>query len=132
MLLCVGFCILAYFLWNGTVSENDLIHIQGLLKEFSNEGEDIPPEAYALMRDILSGYHHSHLAGDGRVFKNYENRLPPQPKGYYREFTLMTPGVRHRGARRVISGGYPVIVEFFFSPDHYKSFAHVPLEDLRE
>ena len=41
---------------------------------------------------------------DGVVFGNYERILPKQPRGYYREYTVKTPGVRHRGARRIVCG----------------------------
>jgi ribonuclease T1 len=41
---------------------------------------------------------------DGVTFKNYERVLPKQPHGYYREYTVRTPGVKHRGARRIVCG----------------------------
>ena len=58
---------------------------------------------------------------DGAVFENREQRLPPMPRGYYREYTVATPGARDRGARRIISGGQPPR-EYFYSDDHYRSF----------
>jgi Guanyl-specific ribonuclease Sa len=47
--------------------------------------------------------------------------LPRQPRGYYREYTVETPGSRDRGARRIVSGGDPP-VEYFYTDDHYGSF----------
>jgi guanyl-specific ribonuclease Sa len=58
---------------------------------------------------------------DGASFQNRERRLPARPRGYYREFTVPTPGSRDRGARRIISGGRPPS-EFFYTADHYRTF----------
>lgn len=58
---------------------------------------------------------------DGAVFQNRERRLPQRPRGYYREYTVETPGSRDRGARRIVSGGDPP-VEYFYTDDHYGSF----------
>jgi ribonuclease T1 len=58
---------------------------------------------------------------DGTTFHNRERRLPAQPPGYYREYTVLTPGSPDRGARRIVSGGNPP-VEFFYTDDHYRSF----------
>jgi guanyl-specific ribonuclease Sa len=73
---------------------------------------------------------------DGSTFQNRERRLPSQPRGYYREFTVRTPGSRDRGARRIVSGGgmsdgsRPV--EFFYTADHYRTFRRfVPAEPRR-
>jgi guanyl-specific ribonuclease Sa len=59
---------------------------------------------------------------DGTVFGNREGRLPSQPRGYYREYTVKTPGARTRGARRVVrgSGG-----ETYYTRDHYKTFMRI-------
>ncbi|GAB2501475.1 guanyl-specific ribonuclease [Arenimonas alkanexedens] len=58
---------------------------------------------------------------DGGVFSNFERRLPARPRGYYREFTVRTPGLSHRGARRIVTGGQPP-VEYWYTDDHYESF----------
>lgn len=58
---------------------------------------------------------------DGGTFQNRERQLPPQPRGYYREYTVETPGSRDRGARRIVAGGDPP-VEYFYTDDHYRSF----------
>ncbi len=58
---------------------------------------------------------------DGITFQNREGRLPDQPRGYYREYTVPTPGSRDRGARRIVTGGKPPSV-FYYTADHYKSF----------
>lgn len=58
---------------------------------------------------------------DGTVFHNREKRLPRRPSGYYREYTVRTPGVGHRGARRIVTGGRPPEV-YYYTEDHYGSF----------
>jgi ribonuclease T1 len=63
---------------------------------------------------------------DGAVFGNYEGLLPTQKRGYYREFTVKTPWVRHRGARRIVTGGELAAPrEFFYTDDHYASFKRI-------
>ena len=58
---------------------------------------------------------------DGTTFYNREGRLPTQSQGYYREYTVPTPGVSHRGARRIVTGGNPPTV-YYLTIDHYDSF----------
>jgi ribonuclease T1 len=59
---------------------------------------------------------------DGAVFANRENRLPWQERGYYREYTVRTPGAKDRGARRIVAGKGG---EFYYSEDHYRSFMRI-------
>lgn len=56
---------------------------------------------------------------DGVIFQNRENRLPDRPQGYYHEYTVITPGLTHRGARRIITGTPP---ETWYTDDHYRTF----------
>lgn len=56
---------------------------------------------------------------DGATFGNRERRLPQQPNGYYREYTVPTPGAKNRGARRVVKGRNG---ETWYTRDHYKTF----------
>ncbi|MCB1955411.1 MAG: ribonuclease [Rhodocyclaceae bacterium] len=65
---------------------------------------------------------------DGTTFQNRENRLPARPRGYYREYTVPTPGARDRGARRIIAGGSPPEV-FFYTADHYRSFRRIEVPE---
>ena len=58
---------------------------------------------------------------DGTTFYNREGKLPAQSKGYYREYTVPTPGVSHRGARRIVTGGHPPTI-YYLTVDHYDSF----------
>ena len=61
---------------------------------------------------------------DGTVFGNREKRLPVHKRGYYREYTVATPGLNHRGAKRIVCGGAePKEPEAcYYSTDHYASF----------
>ncbi len=61
---------------------------------------------------------------DGTTFGNRENRLPAETRGYYREYTVPTPGVAHRGARRIVTGGNPPTV-YYLTLDHYDSFSQL-------
>ncbi|NGX14762.1 ribonuclease domain-containing protein [Wenzhouxiangella sp. XN24] len=63
---------------------------------------------------------------DGTVFYNREGRLPPRATGYYREYTVRTPGLGHRGARRIVTGGQPPEV-YYYTDDHYGSFRRFEL-----
>ena len=80
----------------------------------------LPDEARDTIRLIQRGgpfVHHQ----DGGVFGNRERLLPSRPGGYYREYTVQTPRLSHRGARRIITGGSPPEV-WYYTDDHYDSF----------
>lgn len=64
---------------------------------------------------------------DGSRFGNRERLLPAQPRGYYREYTVKTPGSRDRGARRIVCGGNePTNPDAcFYTDDHYASFRRI-------
>ena len=64
---------------------------------------------------------------DGVVFGNRERILPAHPRGYYREYTVRTPGERSRGARRIVCGGpRPVAPDAcYYTDDHYASFRKI-------
>jgi ribonuclease T1 len=61
-------------------------------------------------------------AKDGAVFGNRERLLPPQKRGYYREYTVKTPGERTRGARRIVVGSAG---ELYYTDDHYNHFRRI-------
>ncbi len=62
---------------------------------------------------------------DGSTFGNAEQRLPARQSGYYREYTVPTPGSADRGAWRLIAGSGG---EFYFTPDHYENFVVVDVK----
>lgn len=61
-------------------------------------------------------------AKDGAVFGNREGHLPRFKRGYYREYTVKTPGQRNRGARRIVAGRGG---ELYYTEDHYNSFRRI-------
>lgn len=63
---------------------------------------------------------------DGSVFGNRERALPGQKRGYYREYTVKTPGERDRGARRIVCGGPATTPEVcYYTADHYDTFRRI-------
>jgi ribonuclease T1 len=63
---------------------------------------------------------------DGVAFGNRERALPPRPRGYYHEYTVHTPGVRTRGARRIVCGGPRRSPEVcYYTDDHYATFKRI-------
>lgn len=85
----------------------------------------LPPEARDTLALIARGGPFPH-AQDGAVFGNYEGLLPKQPRGYYHEYTVATPGAHNRGARRIVTGGTPPVV-WYYSDDHYRSFRRLEM-----
>jgi ribonuclease T1 len=63
---------------------------------------------------------------DGIVFGNFEKRLPPHPRGYYREYTVKSPWRRDRGPRRIIAGRDS---NYYYTDDHYQSFRRIVERD---
>jgi ribonuclease T1 len=83
----------------------------------------LPREAVATLELIERGGPYPYDR-DGSVFQNRERRLPERPRGYYREYTVDTPGSPDRGARRIVTGGDPPEV-YYYTDDHYRSFRPV-------
>lgn len=89
----------------------------------------LPGEARAVLALIKAGGPFAY-AKDGSVFGNREKILPPRSRGYYREYTVKTPGARDRGARRIVAGAgaagdVRVSGEYYYSDDHYNSFRRI-------
>ena len=128
LLLVVFFATTAFA--RGTASNADDVRLQ-----------DLPAEAHVTLRLIRSNGPFPHER-DGITFGNYEKRLPAAPRGHYREYTVSTPGVSHRGARRIVVGcerqraavaaeGLLRLPqcrdggEFYYTADHYRSFRRI-------
>jgi ribonuclease T1 len=82
---------------------------------------DLPAQARAMLLAIKQGGPFAYDR-DGVVFGNFERALPKQARGYYREYTVKTPGVRSRGARRIISGSGG---EYYYTDEHYQTFKRI-------
>ncbi|MEZ5650076.1 MAG: ribonuclease domain-containing protein [Burkholderiaceae bacterium] len=90
----------------------------------------LPSEAHGVIRLIRDGGPFRYDK-DGTVFQNRERLLPERDRGYYREYTVETPGEATRGARRIVAGGprqQPEVL--YYTGDHYRSFQRIR-EDRR-
>lgn len=81
----------------------------------------LPSEAQSVVDKINNGGSFASNK-DGSVFENIEGRLPQEERGWYHEYTVRTPGVRTRGAQRIITGQNG---EIYYTPDHYRHFYRV-------
>jgi ribonuclease T1 len=81
----------------------------------------LPPEGRQTLTLIKQGGPFPH-AKDGVTFHNREGLLPQQPRGYYREYTVPTPGTSNRGARRIVAGRGG---DYWYTADHYRSFKRI-------
>ena len=91
---------------------------------------DLPPEAQHTLNLIQRGGPFPYPHKDGSTFGNFEKRLPLQTRGYYREYTVPTPGRRDRGPRRLIAGSgrtgnVATSGEYYYTSDHYRSFRRI-------
>lgn len=89
------------------------------------EAAALPREARETLANIRRGPPFPYER-DGVAFGNRERLLPGKPKGYYREYTVRTPGERTRGARRIVCGGKPTAPDAcWYTDDHYQSFSRI-------
>jgi ribonuclease T1 len=86
----------------------------------------LPQEARQTEQLIRNGGPFPH-AKDGAVFGNRERALPRQPRGFYREYTVATPGSRDRGARRIVCGAHDASAPraCYYTADHYATFRRI-------
>jgi len=87
---------------------------------------ELPVQAQETHRLVLAGGPFPYDK-DGVVFGNRERLLPAKDRGFYREYTVKTPGARNRGARRLVCGGKPPTSPevCYYTGDHYASFQRV-------
>jgi ribonuclease T1 len=83
--------------------------------------EELPSEARTTLQLIQQGGPFPYQR-DGATFGNFERRLPLKKRGYYREFTVPTPGYSDRGARRIVAGENG---EYFYTENHYRTFRKI-------
>lgn len=81
----------------------------------------LPSEARSTLALIAAGGPFPYER-DGSVFQNRERILPDEARGYYREYTVVTPGSDDRGARRIVAGARG---ERYYTDDHYASFRRI-------
>src|SRR5215471_252539 len=109
LLLCIVACDVA-----ARSSTPDVVSVDAL-----------PSEARTTLQHIRDGGPFP-FSRDGVVFGNREHFLPSQRRGYYHEYTVPTPGVKTRGARRIVCGGAVTSVsECYYSDDHYQTFRRI-------
>ena len=119
----LGFLLTVFALTMGTAQSRSLLSSEAStsisVTELSKQGQQV----YAL---ILQGGPFEYDK-DGVVFGNREQQLPKYKRGYYREYTVKTPGVRHRGAKRIVCGGLQVQTPdaCYYTEDHYSSFRKI-------
>lgn len=130
--LLAGVVLLGLWAWSKRVDNPDAVTPEPTVQQTPTRGGDttaypafLPAEARPVLEAIARGGPYPYRQ-DGGVFQNRERRLPPQPRGYYREFTVDTPGSDDRGARRIVTGGNPP-VEYWYTDDHYRSFRRFEL-----
>ncbi len=82
----------------------------------------LPSQAHDTLALIRAGGPYPYPRSDNHVFDNRERLLPGKTRGYYREFTVATPGSADRGARRIIIGSGD---EKYWTDDHYASFSRI-------
>lgn len=85
----------------------------------------LPREAHDTIALVDHGGPYAHPDNDDKRFGNYEGVLPSEPRDYYREYTVDTPGLGHRGARRIVTGGSLSIDDWFYTDDHYETFCRI-------
>jgi ribonuclease T1 len=82
----------------------------------------LPPEAQTTLKLIDQGGPFPYPSKDGSIFGNRERLLPNKPRGYYREYTIPTPGIKNRGKQRFVLGKEQ---ETYYTNNHYQSFFRV-------
>ncbi len=123
----IGLLVLVAGVWFGRATWSDSPSVDRPAAVASAEGlavralSQLPPQAAEVWQLIQAGGPFPYRQ-DGTVFGNREGRLPTQRSGFYREYTVPTPGESDRGARRLITGG---TTELYYTGDHYESFVVV-------
>ena len=110
----------------GTLLARDTAPLVGKIGQMTTA--ELPKEGRDTLALIRKGGPYPY-AQDGTIFSNRENILAKQPRGFYHEFTVKTPGSRTRGARRIICGGKvakpQVLDTCYYTDDHYASFKKI-------
>ena len=111
------------------LASTGLVHGKGFLPDVASNAisaAQLPAQGQDMLNKIYAGGPFKHDK-DGAVFGNRERILPAKNRGFYREYTVRTPGERSRGARRIVCGGLqPTAPEAcYYTDDHYASFRKI-------
>lgn len=88
--------------------------------------EEVPDQVSEVIADIRAGGPFDYPDNDDRRFGNYEQLLPEEDRNFYREYTVTTPGLSHRGPRRIVTGGTGDTPDvWYYTADHYDSFCEL-------
>ena len=109
MRLLAGFCALVFSCSGLSFADREI------------EKKLLPQEAVETLALIRKGGPFPHPR-DGVVFGNREKKLPARERGWYREYTVKSPGARDRGARRIVAGRDGTL---YYTDDHYRSFKRI-------
>ena len=122
--LTAGLLVIAFML-----SSIVLVHGKGALVDIANDSitlAQLPVQGQDMMKKIETGGPFKYDK-DGTVFGNRERLLPDKNRGFYREYTVKTPGESTRGARRIVCGGAQAVAPeaCYYTDDHYASFRKI-------
>ena len=122
-------CLAGWMVLSLTLASTHLVHAKGPTPNGVNdtiELAQLPVQGQDMMRLIYTGGPFKYDK-DGVVFGNRERILPAKNRGFYREYTVKTPGERTRGARRIVCGGLqPTAPDAcYYTDDHYASFRKI-------
>ncbi len=120
---------LACVIWAATLASPGLVHAR---TAFATDDSatisvaELPRQGRETYQLILQGGPFPYDK-DGSVFGNRERSLPARQRGFYREYTVKTPGSRDRGARRIVCGGQRTTAPdaCYYTADHYASFRQI-------
>ena len=121
-------CVMVTCVW--MLGGTGLVQAKGPAPEVAASGTiavaQLPAQAQDMMKLIYAGGPFK-FDKDGVVFGNRERILPAKARGFYREYTVKTPGERSRGARRIVCGGLQVTAPdaCYYTDDHYASFRKI-------
>jgi ribonuclease T1 len=127
----VALCALAVLVGGWALTRNHAM--EPATTTASDAGGSTCPIA-TLPREVVDTVKRIHAGGpfpfphsDGEVFGNHEGHLPKQRRGYYHEYTVITPRARDRSIRRIVTGGAPLAhpAQYFYTGNHYDSFCLV-------
>jgi ribonuclease T1 len=116
----LGFVLVGVAVWAGTAQARSTPEMGTVALS------SLPAEARQTEQLIRSGGPFPY-AKDGVVFGNRERQLPRAKRGFYREYTVKTPGSRDRGPRRIVCGGDKATAPeaCYYTADHYTSFKRI-------